>query len=68
MLHSNEGVFRKQRLHKLLIFRLLNPEANFYYGLVDSKWFFLIMDFQIQNAYFELRIGESGMVFSIMDV
>ena len=45
---------------------ILKP--NFYYGLVDLWWFFSITDFWIRNAYFELRIGESGMIFSIMDV
>ena len=43
-------------------------KPNFYYGLMDPQWFFSIMNFWIRNTYFELRIGWSGMVFSIMDV
>ena len=43
-------------------------KPNFYYRLVDPEWFFSIMDFWIYNAYFELWIGGSRMVFSIMDV
>jgi len=27
-------------------------KLNFYYGLVDPEWFFSIMNFWIQNAYF----------------
>jgi len=43
-------------------------KPNFYYRLVDLEWFLLILDFWIRNAYFELRIDGSRMIFSIMDV
>ena len=42
-------------------------KPNFYYELLDPEWIFSILDFWIQNAYFELRISRSIMVFS-MDV
>ena len=60
----DEGVFQKQSCINYWFPDCWIRKPNFYYGLVDLEWFFLIMDFWIQNAYFELRIGESRMVFS----